>query len=218
MSLAIFDKMVIPFISQFQKFVGVLVALSLVLGVWTMPAVAQLLHHHNHHKCDRCGCECTPLKVCVPKEETKKVSKTEYGCECEDFCVPGRSTLIGTEQVCDEHGHVHCKKIWQPTCATVRSKNVLTKKTVEVEETVCTWEVQEICDACAQSCQESEIITPAPAAEPIPQPGPAAQPETAPTTQKSWLPIFQLPASLNPFSSAADSASAISPNTSSRQR
>ena len=41
--------------------------------------------------CQHCGCQCACQKVCRLVCETKKVTKVDYDCECEDFCVPGPS-------------------------------------------------------------------------------------------------------------------------------
>lgn len=107
--------------------------------------------------CARCGAPHPTCKVCKPTTETKKVSKTEFDCECEDFCVPGRSRLCGVEKGCDNCGCVTCKRIWEPTCAQVRSKRVLKKETTEVEEKVQKWVVEELCDACAAACQPTVL-------------------------------------------------------------
>jgi hypothetical protein len=108
------------------------------------------------HKCARCGSPCPTQKVCRAIAEKKKVSKTEFGCECEDFCVPGRSGFCGYDKTCDDSGCVKCTKIWEPGCAQVRSRRVLTKKNVDEEVTVYKWVVEELCDACATSCDPSE--------------------------------------------------------------
>jgi hypothetical protein len=116
--------------------------------------------------------------------ETKKVSKTEYDCECEDFCVPGRSTLCGEEESCDDCGNKKCTKIWQQGCAEIRSRRVLKKSTKEEEVTSYSWVVEEICPACAGACAPSEIILPANEPVPLPPPGPAPQTDaTMPSTQ-----------------------------------
>ena len=41
--------------------------------------------------CESCGCDASCCKVCRCVPSTKKVTKIEYDCECEDFCVPGPS-------------------------------------------------------------------------------------------------------------------------------
>ncbi len=132
------------------------------------------------HKCCRCGVECQTSKVCRPVEETKKVAKTQFECKCEDFCVPGKSNLCGVEQGCDECGNVTCTRIWEPTCAQVRSKCVLKKSTVEEEVKVIKWVVEEICPACAGDCHSVEHI-PQPA-----MPGPTG-PTTRTSQAKPWL-------------------------------
>ncbi len=142
--------------NTFQK-IAVAVAFSLV--VTNAPRIGRC--DEPTHQCARCGSTCVTCKVCRPVEETKKVSKTEYECECEDFCVPGRSDFCGYDKSCDDCGKVKCTKIWQPTCACVRSRKVLKKKTVEEEVKQTKWVVEELCDACANDCRPTE---------PIPQP------------------------------------------------
>lgn len=169
-------------------------------------------------KCARCGAPNPTCKVCKPVTETKKVSKTEYECECEDFCVPGRSTLCGEEESCDDCGNAKCTKIWQQNCAKIRSRKVLKKSTKEEDVVSYRWVVEEICDACAQACPDAEIITPSPA-EPIPAPHLAPQPATPPTARKSFVPqIFDQHSGHGQYGTSADATNAISPTSSSRLR
>jgi hypothetical protein len=98
--------------------------------------------------CCRCGCVAVTKKICRPVAEKKKVKETEYDCECEDFCIPGPSTLIGCETECGDCGEAKVKKIWQPNCGEVRTRNVLKKSTEESEKTVYKWVVEEVCVDC----------------------------------------------------------------------
>lgn len=160
---------------QFSLAVSAL-GLNLILSVL---AASAALGDEPFHKCARCGTECQTCKICRPVEEIKKVSKTEFDCACEDFCVPGRSNLCGVEQGCDECGRVTCKRIWEPTCAQVRSKCVLKKSTVEEEQKVIKWVVEELCPACAHECQQVSPDAPA-----MPAPAP---PTTSTSGEMPWL-------------------------------
>jgi hypothetical protein len=143
--------------------------------------------------CSVCGAECDLVRVCRAVEETKKVNKTEFDCECEYFCVPGPSKLCGREETCDDCGNVQCKNIWQPGCAQVRGKNVLKKKSVESEEKVWAWKVEFLCPLCASGCaveQAPAVVPPPPLPAATPAP-PAIDPATPPKT--SGRPLSTLP-------------------------
>ena len=103
--------------------------------------------------CDHCGCNCHVQKVCRLKCETKKVPKTTYTCECEDFCIPGVSKKCGCTCECDECGHEHCKPNWVPQCAKVHTRTKLIKKVTEKEEKAYKWVVEYVCDQCAAKCE-----------------------------------------------------------------
>jgi hypothetical protein len=139
-----------------------LTALVLTLS-WAHFAVADC--------CDHCGCQCECQKVCRLICETKKVTKPEYSCECEDFCVPGPSEHCVTRDECG------CKKhVYTPTCATVRTRTKLVKKEVTKEVPSYRWVVEKVCPACAcktgdtssaapDNASASNTLVPTPAAE-----------------------------------------------------
>jgi hypothetical protein len=77
--------------------------------------------------------------------ETKKVPKTEYSCECEEFCVPGKS--IRTTE-CDECGHK--QHVYTPTCGKLRTRTKLVKHETFVEKKSYKWVVENLCCDCAQ--------------------------------------------------------------------
>lgn len=100
--------------------------------------------------CQSCGCQCACDKVCKVICEKKIVTKTKYCCECEDFCVPGPSCLIGRECVDDcnaPHG-VATRNIWQPGRATIRTRKKLVKKTYTEEVPTYKWVVESCCPRC----------------------------------------------------------------------
>lgn len=104
----------------------------------------------GHQFCNRCGCQQHCKKVCRLVCGTKKEVKTEYSCECEDFCVPGRSEKCGVKCECNRLGIKCCHANLKPVCAQVRTKRVLVKKEVEKEVPDYKWVVEEVCCGCGQ--------------------------------------------------------------------
>lgn len=112
----------------------------------------------KHACCDQCGCQCCTIKVCHVVKETKKVPKTCYGCECEDICVPCKSTLCDVHCECKKDPCTGCcveKKVydWIPNCGYVKTRAKLTKREIEVEQTTYKWVVEELCPSCADRCR-----------------------------------------------------------------
>ena len=124
--------------------------------------------------CCHCGDNCGVRKVCRLKEGTKKIEKVCYGCECEDYCLPGKSCrgCLHAENNCDD-GNCGCdsgcsscegKKEskpwcclewfdWKPSCAEVRTRKKLIKYVVTKEVPSWKWEVEEVCASCCpQNC------------------------------------------------------------------
>jgi hypothetical protein len=99
--------------------------------------------------CKHCGCQRDCRKVCRFVCETKEEAKTEYTCECEDFCLPGASKKCGLYFQRDCNG-VHRKVIWQPTCAKVHTRKKLVKKQTKKEVPNYKWVVEEYCCVCGQ--------------------------------------------------------------------
>lgn len=99
--------------------------------------------------CSVCGCCAATRKICRVSEEKGKKSKTVFSCECEDFCIPGKSQFCGYRAECGECGETKCVKVWKPGCGEVRTRKVLKKSTEDKEVTEYKWEVVEVCDACA---------------------------------------------------------------------
>ena len=102
------------------------------------------------HFCHNCGCQRNCRKVCRLECGKKKETKTEYSCECEDFCVPGHSKKCGVKVECDCNGHRHRSIIWQPVCAKVHTRKKLVKKDVTKEVPDYKWVVEEYCCVCGQ--------------------------------------------------------------------
>jgi len=127
---------------------GIVLAAGLV--AWTADVQAGLRH------CGHCGCERDCNKVCRVECGTKKETKIEYSCECEDFCVPGRSRKCGVTCECDDHGCKTHRTVWQPTCGKVRTRKNLVKKEVSKEVPDYKWVVEEICSGCGQCACRTE--------------------------------------------------------------
>jgi hypothetical protein len=101
--------------------------------------------------CDDCGSQASCCKVCRCVPSKKKVTKTEYECECEDFCVPGKSSRC---KECDECGHK--KWVYTPTCAHVRTRKKLVKKDNTKEVCTVKWVVENLCPNCCAKVEKSD--------------------------------------------------------------
>jgi hypothetical protein len=99
--------------------------------------------------CHHCGCQRNCRKVCRLVCETTKEKKTEYSCECEDFCLPGPSKKCGVKVECDCTGH-HRKIIWKPTCAKVHTRKKLVREEKTKEVPTFKWEVDVYCCVCGK--------------------------------------------------------------------
>lgn len=134
---------------------------QLLLSALTMTAgtVAQA----GDGRCAHCGAAGPCHKVCRLVCEDKKVSITCWGCETEDFCVPGPSKpgCRHCETVCDEDSDpqapcAHPQKFvwteWLPNCsAKMFTKHKLMKKTVTKTIPGYKWVVEDLCPQCQAS-------------------------------------------------------------------
>lgn len=109
--------------------------------------------------CDRCGCACAPRKVCRMVCETKKVPKTTYSGQQEDFCVPGPSDRVrckdgstSGEHCNDEPYNKKRNWLWYPQCAEVKTRTKLVKTVTEKEEVTVKWVVEYLCPDCQSAC------------------------------------------------------------------
>jgi hypothetical protein len=102
--------------------------------------------------CTQCGCPQPAQKTCRLVCDVTLVPKVEYACICEDFCLSGPSQQCG--QVCTADCATpcskHCRSIWKPSCAEVRTRNKLVKRIVLVEKPVYRWVVEDACCQCGQ--------------------------------------------------------------------
>ncbi len=106
--------------------------------------------------CDRCGCDCSPRRVCRVVCEMKETSKTTYGCKCEGFCVPGPSQWVRSACSCG-----HCEACrhgnWIPGCGEIKTRKVVDKKVEKVSKPTYKWVVEHLCPECVQG-----VATPPP--------------------------------------------------------
>ena len=123
--------------------------------------VASVTRQALSERCEHCNCQATCQKVCRLVHEEKKVEITCWGCKCEDFCVPGPSTLKCSHCEC-----ITCRCVegasnnlgakpkkflwaeWLPGCATIHTKKKLMKRTITKTIPSYEWVVENICDSC----------------------------------------------------------------------
>jgi hypothetical protein len=109
-------------------------------------------------RCQHCGCQCAPQKVCRLVTEIKKVPKVTYSCECEDFCIPGPSQKCVT---CGDDCDCPKKKVvYTPTCAKVHTRTKLIKHETMEEKCTYKWVVENICPTCAGQCANQQRPVP----------------------------------------------------------
>lgn len=150
--------------------------------------------------CKHCGCK----KVCKVVCETKKVTKTIWQVQCEEFCpqLPGRGPLgrgpccdpgcccepcgEEAEAACSAEGSccsdpcasLRCKPVHPPRCGKVRCRRKLVKREVICEVPVYKCVVV-CCHGCCDpgcGCGEQEAAP----AEPAEAPGPSQAMDAAP--------------------------------------
>jgi hypothetical protein len=99
------------------------------------------------------GCGCHVHKRCRLICETKQVTTFEYNCECEDFCLPGRSCHCGTKCVPDCNTWCGFRKevIWKPSCGPIKTRTYLTKVPVVKEVPSYRCVVECVCSRCGQA-------------------------------------------------------------------
>lgn len=97
--------------------------------------------------------------------ETKKVPKTTYSYQHEDFCIPGPSERTrcqngsaGNENCGDEPYNKKRNWLWFPQCADVKTRTKLIKTVTEKEEVVPKWVVEYLCT----DCRSAVAVPPAP--------------------------------------------------------
>jgi hypothetical protein len=99
-------------------------------------------------ECPQCGCRLVP--VCRIYCTTKKVTDYEYGCKCEEICIPGVTPLCGKRQVCDHSGACSggsetCKTCCKTGRCKTREVRKMVKYPVTKEEPVKKCIVEWVC-------------------------------------------------------------------------
>jgi hypothetical protein len=121
--------------------------------------------------CAQCGCQSSCRKICRLVCEGKKVDVPCWGCKCEDFCVPCRSTpgCCHCECVCDEckpcdpsKPYAEPKRFfwldWLPGGAKMYTRTKLMRKTEHVTVPSYKWVVEDLCAECAAKVKQPEGI------------------------------------------------------------
>jgi hypothetical protein len=80
--------------------------------------------------------------------EIKNVTVPQYDCECEEFCVPGKSKRSVTHDECGRR-----KVVYTPTCGEVRTRTRLVKRDRIEEVKSYRWVVESLCNSCADRCR-----------------------------------------------------------------
>jgi len=125
-------------------------------------------------RCTCCQQSCGCNKVCRLVCEEKQVEVICWGCQCEDFCVPGPSKKLGThcKSVCDECGTdgaaVDCSKPqsapkrhvwaeWCPSFAKIFTRKKLMKRVEKVKVPHYKWVLEELCPQCEAACEITSV-------------------------------------------------------------
>lgn len=121
----------------------------LILGLLALGAMASQAWADG---CPSCGCQ-HAHKRCRLICETKKVTTFDYVCECEDFCLPGRSCNLGTKCVPDCNAFFGHRKevIWKPNCGPIKTRTFLAKVPVTKEVPSYRCVVECICGHCGHA-------------------------------------------------------------------
>ena len=125
----------------------------------------------DSHGCAHCGCQQSCQKICRLVCEEKKVEVVCWGCQCEDFCIPGPSKpgcrkceeVCGTCQVHSDPKVIAAPKAfswteWIPGCSSgIYTKKKLMKKTITKKVPSFKWVVEDLCETCQAKCQSPPI-------------------------------------------------------------
>lgn len=123
--------------------------------------------------CARCGCDANCNVYCRKVCDTKKVEITCWSSECEQVCLAAKpdpcplAHLLGAGKCggcgacdgctsgCTDGGcpsGVKCTCGPEATCAKVRNRKKLMRRTIEVDVPVVKWVVEPLCNGCAEGC------------------------------------------------------------------
>ncbi len=129
--------------------------------------------HEAKAGCAKCGCDRSVNVYCRKVCETKKVEITCWSSECEQVCLAAKpdicplAHLLGAGKcggcgACDSGtsgctaggcpSGVKCTCGPEATCAKVRNRKKLLRRTIEVDVPVVKWVVEPLCNGCAEGC------------------------------------------------------------------
>lgn len=148
-----------------------LLSAALLLQVLTSLAISSLAAHDGAKNCLHCQRHSACTKVCRLVCEEKKVEVTLWGCETEEFCVPGPSSPGGehcesvdsksekglNQKVCSQP-----KKFvwtaWTAGCAKVFTKKKLMKRTTTKTIPSYKWVVEDVCEKCQSQLKHPDKV------------------------------------------------------------
>ncbi len=136
--------------------------LILAMVLATVAAVPGTLALAGGGRCSHCGCNAPCQKVCRLVQDEKKIEIVCWGCKCEDFCLPYRSTPLceHCDTACVDEAAPgkgpECVKPktfvwtqWLPGCgARIHTKKKLMKKVVTKKSPSFKWVVEDLCPRC----------------------------------------------------------------------
>jgi hypothetical protein len=176
----------------------VTVLVALLAAIATTPGSAE-------DSCCRCGGGCQVRKMCRVVCEPEVIKDYCYGCECEEFCIPGCAKrgckhcdgCCGEREEGDCCGQRPCCCLewfdWCPTCATPKCVKKLVKYEISREVPRYKWVVETVCESCCHDCgcyhpcdaeghpaPEADMRAPGAAIDPAPDAAPVLGPASEP--------------------------------------
>ncbi|MGE0608153.1 MAG: hypothetical protein AB7O62_13745 [Pirellulales bacterium] len=135
----------------------------MIRTLWAMSLAAVAMVSTGQAGDPGCGCQsgCCMRPVCRIVCEMKEVKETCYCCECEDFCVPGRSQCVGCHPECDCCGCVTMKPTYKPCWCDIFHRKKLVKKEIvkKVPHYKCV--IEYVCDnGCGCGCHYAQTGNP----------------------------------------------------------
>lgn len=119
--------------------------------------------------CAQCKKQTLCTKVCHLVCEERKIEVICWGCECEEFCVPGPSApkcdhCIDLKCACAEgvnrkvssRPKAFCWTSWLPGGASVQTRKKLMKRTTTQQVPGHKWVVEDLCGECKLQLADAE--------------------------------------------------------------
>jgi hypothetical protein len=136
----------------------------ITVGLLFSALVTNIAFAQTASKCVRCKKQVACTRVCHLASEDKKIEVTCWGCECEEFCIPGPST-----PKCEHCNDVKCSCVegvnpkvaskpkafswtgWLPGGASVQTRKKLMKRTITETVPSHKWVIEDLCEECKQN-------------------------------------------------------------------